>query len=41
MGQTFCNRICQDNIKLIFFKKVRNWGKEMEDQKKKGKERLL
>ena len=31
MGQTFCDRICQDKIKLIFFKKVRNWGKEIGD----------
>ena len=31
MGQTFCDRVCQDNIKLIFLKKVRNCGKEIGD----------
>ena len=35
MGQTFCDRICQDNIKLIFLKKVRNWGKEIGDRRQK------
>ena len=33
MGQNFCDRICQDNIKLIFFKKKLEiaWGKEIGD----------
>ena len=37
MGQTFCNRICKDNLKLIFFKKLEIVEKRWRiEEKRKG-----